>query len=126
MPFRQALFDRLLPGFFIQFGYPGEQMPEIRETLKLIRDTLPDDHWRIADAQSILGGCLSAQGHYEEAERLYLSGLEISRRVQGQEHPHTLSLMNTGRSPAFFLTASNTSTANRILFSRDPPNSSVR
>jgi radical SAM superfamily enzyme YgiQ (UPF0313 family) len=30
-------------GFFIQLGYPGERMPEIRETIDLVRKTLPDD-----------------------------------------------------------------------------------
>ena len=30
-------------GFFIQFGYPGERMPEIRDTINLVRRALPDD-----------------------------------------------------------------------------------
>ena len=30
-------------GFFLQFGYPGEGLPEIQETLDLVRDCRPDD-----------------------------------------------------------------------------------
>src|SRR5439155_2587386 len=29
--------------YFIQFGYPGETLADILETVRLIRDTLPDD-----------------------------------------------------------------------------------
>ena len=29
--------------FFLQFGYPGETRPEIEATLKMVRETLPDD-----------------------------------------------------------------------------------
>lgn len=29
--------------YFLQFGYPGEAWPEIRETIHLVRDTKPDD-----------------------------------------------------------------------------------
>jgi anaerobic magnesium-protoporphyrin IX monomethyl ester cyclase len=29
--------------FFLQFGYPGEQWPEILETIQMIRETSPDD-----------------------------------------------------------------------------------
>lgn len=31
------------PAFFIQFGYPGEQMEDIRMTIRMIRKLLPDD-----------------------------------------------------------------------------------
>ena len=30
-------------GFFLQFGYPGEEAPEIRETLRMLRTTMPDE-----------------------------------------------------------------------------------
>ena len=29
--------------FFLQFGYPGEQWDEIQETVRMVRQTLPDD-----------------------------------------------------------------------------------
>lgn len=29
--------------YFLQFGYPGEAWPEIRETVKVVRETKPDD-----------------------------------------------------------------------------------
>jgi radical SAM superfamily enzyme YgiQ (UPF0313 family) len=29
--------------YFLQFGYPGEQWPEITETIRLVRETRPDD-----------------------------------------------------------------------------------
>lgn len=30
-------------GFFLQFGYPGEEAPEIRETLHMVRTSMPDE-----------------------------------------------------------------------------------
>lgn len=29
--------------FFLQFGYPGEEWPEIQETIRMVRETAPDD-----------------------------------------------------------------------------------
>ena len=29
--------------FFLQFGYPGEQWPEIEATIRMVRETQPDD-----------------------------------------------------------------------------------
>lgn len=29
--------------FFLQFGYPGEEWAEIRETIRMVRETQPDD-----------------------------------------------------------------------------------
>lgn len=45
---------------------------EVREALAVARTTLAVDSWRIADLQSILGGCLAAQHGFEEAKDLLL------------------------------------------------------
>ncbi|OHB72597.1 MAG: hypothetical protein A2V70_09305 [Planctomycetes bacterium RBG_13_63_9] len=45
----------------------------IRDGLATLEETLPEDHWMIADARSAWGGWLTAQGRYEEAEPLLLA-----------------------------------------------------
>ena len=41
---RQRLSDAgIQAAFFVQFGYPGEEMADIQATINLLRDTLPDN-----------------------------------------------------------------------------------
>jgi len=41
---RQRLADAGIRAcYFLQFGYPGEEWPEITETIRLVRETQPDD-----------------------------------------------------------------------------------
>jgi radical SAM superfamily enzyme YgiQ (UPF0313 family) len=35
--------ENIATGFFLQFGYPGEGWKEIKQTMAMIRRTLPDD-----------------------------------------------------------------------------------
>ena len=50
-----------------------EAGPLLREALVIVQQTLPG-HWFIAQAQSRLGGCLTALGRFDEAEPLLLDG----------------------------------------------------
>jgi tetratricopeptide (TPR) repeat protein len=44
---------------------------------------VPEHHWMTAEARSRLGGCLSAQASYAEAEPLLLGAYETLRRARG-------------------------------------------
>ena len=61
----------------------------------MMRERMPEGHWRIALADSKLGACLVALRRYEEAEPLLLDGYDgveaklgggDSRTVQTVEH----------------------------------------
>jgi tetratricopeptide (TPR) repeat protein len=46
-----------------------------REAQKLLKENLPDDHWRVAQAKNAEGSALAGLGDYDEAEPLLLSSL---------------------------------------------------
>ncbi len=45
--------------------------------------------WRIADAESLLGELLAAEGRYAEAEACLLAGYRVLRSVHGEEAIYT-------------------------------------
>ena len=51
----------------------------------VFRETLPAGHWRIADADSVAGACLAAQGRLSEAEPLLRESLAILQREKGDQ-----------------------------------------
>jgi hypothetical protein len=55
-------------------GRAAEGEPLLREGLDICRRALPKGDWFTADAESLLGGCLTAQERYGEAEPLVLGG----------------------------------------------------
>ncbi len=61
---------REMAALFIAKGEPGEAEELIREALGLLRGMVPDGHWRIADAENVLGGALLAQGNRSEAAEI--------------------------------------------------------
>ena len=60
----------------IRQGRAAEVEPGLRRLIEHRRSSLGDDHWRIAQARSILGACLSAQGRFDEAEPLLVAAYE--------------------------------------------------
>ena len=48
----------------------------MREVLEIGRAALPENHWRIFQAQSALGASLVGQGHFEEAEPLVVDAYD--------------------------------------------------
>ena len=56
----------------------------IRRALDVYRRRLAPDHWRIADAESVLGGCLLELGRVEEAAPLIERGYLGVRAVRGE------------------------------------------
>jgi serine/threonine-protein kinase len=54
-----------------------------RKALAVLRETQPDS-WRVADAESVLGGCLAGQGQRLAAEPLLRASYERLRQVRGE------------------------------------------
>lgn len=47
------------------------------------------DDWRTAEARSLLGACLAAQGRYAEAEPLLVDSYVIMERKRGKRYRRT-------------------------------------
>jgi len=56
-----------------------------REAIDMLRREFPDDHWRVADARSVLGEALLAQGRVDEARPLLEAGYAVLLRVKGDK-----------------------------------------
>ncbi|HEX9733867.1 MAG TPA: serine/threonine-protein kinase [Thermoanaerobaculia bacterium] len=54
-----------------------------REAVEMMTGVFSEDHWRTADASSVLGEALLAQGRVDEARPLLESGYEVLLRVKG-------------------------------------------
>lgn len=77
----------------------------LREALALRRTSLPQGHWRIAEAQSLLGACLSMLGRLEEADPLLSAGYAGIRTHRGEadrrtQHARRLLIDHTRRAAA--------------------------
>ncbi len=59
------------------------------EALVALHKAAPRDSWRIAEAQSVLGGCRTAQGRYEEARHLLLGSYSQLVEARGNRAPPT-------------------------------------
>ena len=57
------------------------------------RETLPEGHWLTANAESILGACLTMLGRYEEAEPLLINSFPIIRDAVGERNVRTLDAL---------------------------------
>jgi len=55
---------------------------------------LVKEHPGTLDSMNSLAVLYVTQGHYDEAEPLYVKVLEVRRRVLGEEHPDTLWSLN--------------------------------
>ncbi|MCP4546645.1 MAG: tetratricopeptide repeat protein [bacterium] len=57
----------------------------IRDALEILRMTFPrnPNHWRIINAESVLGACLSGLGHHAEAETILLRTYPILKKEKG-------------------------------------------
>jgi len=56
-------------------GRAAEAEPLAQEALAVLREAAPTS-WRVADAESVLGGCLAAQGRFGEAEPMLVGAYE--------------------------------------------------
>ncbi|HWN41235.1 MAG TPA: serine/threonine-protein kinase [Thermoanaerobaculia bacterium] len=66
----RAIYLRNFAALLLETGRPAVAEPLVREALSIFQDAEPASPVRIADAESVLGGCLAAQGRMAEAEPL--------------------------------------------------------
>lgn len=78
---RRAIFLRHLAAALLAQGRAAEAEPLAREALEIFRTKAPGS-WRIADAESVLGGCLADLGRFAEAEPLLLGSYAVLSREQ--------------------------------------------
>jgi hypothetical protein len=70
-------------------GQPVEAEKLARQAVAIVRKTLPDGHWKIAEAEIVLGSTYTALGRYAEAESLLLAGLPTLRQETGKSSRQT-------------------------------------
>jgi len=73
--FERAVYLRGLASVLLDQGRAREAEPLAREALAILQKATPAS-WRVADAESVLGGCLAVQGRFEEAEPLLVGAYE--------------------------------------------------
>jgi serine/threonine-protein kinase len=78
----RASYMRGLASVLLDEGRAAEAEPLAREALTIFRQATPDS-WRVADAESVLGGCLAAQGRFKEAEPLLVGAYQALEKDQG-------------------------------------------
>jgi eukaryotic-like serine/threonine-protein kinase len=66
-----------------QTGRAKEGEQRLREGLKICQRAWGDHHWLPADAESRLGGCLTALGQFADAEKLLLGSYQTLQSARG-------------------------------------------
>jgi serine/threonine-protein kinase len=61
----------------------------LRRCVEVRRQVLPEGHWQVAEAQSLLGACLTARQEYEDAEEHLLHSVDVLRASRGPADEHT-------------------------------------
>ena len=74
---------------YLEMGRSEEADEELRRALAILEESLPGDHWNIAETRSLLGASLVRRGRFEEAEPLLISGFELLAGQRGTGHKRT-------------------------------------
>lgn len=84
-----ALTKKDLKSVALALGQVDRARGLLEEALELLRRKKPAGDWNIADAESVYGACLAAQGRYEEAAPLLMSGHRVLAEVKGDQNIFT-------------------------------------
>ncbi|HET9209750.1 MAG TPA: serine/threonine-protein kinase [Thermoanaerobaculia bacterium] len=85
----RAVLLRNLAAVLVAERKAAEAEPLARKALAILRVKAPPSwHWRIADTESVLGGCLTALGRFPEAEQLLLESYPILQKDKGDGAKH--------------------------------------
>jgi tetratricopeptide (TPR) repeat protein len=76
--YRRAFLAQTL----LALGRPEEALLEAESAARDIEEGMTPDHWWTAWSRSVLGGCLTELGRYDEAEPLLLDGLALIAGVK--------------------------------------------
>ncbi|HEX3130069.1 MAG TPA: serine/threonine-protein kinase [Thermoanaerobaculia bacterium] len=80
----RAVFFRNYASLLVETGRAAAAEPLAREAVAIFREGHPPSALRIADAESVLGGCLAALGRVTEAEPLLRGSWEVLKDAQGE------------------------------------------
>jgi eukaryotic-like serine/threonine-protein kinase len=78
----RAIYLRNLAAVLVAQGQPVEAEARVREALAIFRAEEPPT-WRVADAESVLGSCLTAMGRFNEAEPLLVRSYRVLEKDPG-------------------------------------------
>jgi serine/threonine-protein kinase len=78
----RAVYLRNLASALLDQGKAPEAESLVREAWEIFRRASPSS-WRVADAESVLGGCLAAQGRFGEAEPMLVGSYEALAKDLG-------------------------------------------
>ena len=70
-------------------GKPKEGERILQEAVRIRTESLPQEHFWLAQANGALGECLTIEKRFTEAEPLLLSSYESLKNSQGAHHPRT-------------------------------------
>jgi tetratricopeptide (TPR) repeat protein len=85
----RAVILRNLADLLTARGAAAEAEATARRALDILQAAGKPGSWRIADAESVLGGALAALGHYQEATPLLLGSYTRLQDLRGKEAPYT-------------------------------------
>ena len=80
----RAVFFRNYASLLVETGRAAAAEPLAREAVAIFHEGHPPSAMRIADAESVLGGCLAALGRMTEAEPLLQGSWEVLKDVRGE------------------------------------------
>jgi serine/threonine-protein kinase len=85
-PWKRATFQRNLAVALLNENKAAEAEARVRDALVIFR--AKPASWKIADAESVLGACLTAQGRFKEAEPLLLESYPLLQKDRGEGAKH--------------------------------------
>jgi serine/threonine-protein kinase len=83
----RAVYLRNFAATLVSQGKAKEAETKAREGLAIFQAKMPKS-WRVADTESVLGGCLAALGRFPEAEPLLLESYPILQKDRGDGAKH--------------------------------------
>ncbi|HSK76936.1 MAG TPA: tetratricopeptide repeat protein [Thermoanaerobaculia bacterium] len=78
----RAIYLRNLASVLVTLGKHVEGEALARESLAIFRTDDPDS-WRVPDAESVLGSCLTVQGRFKEAEPILIGSYTVLAKDSG-------------------------------------------
>jgi serine/threonine protein kinase/Flp pilus assembly protein TadD len=83
----RGIFLRNLASVLVSEGKAAEAETQAREALSILR-AKPPAPWRVPDAESVLGGCLTALRRFPDAEPLLVKSYPALQRDKGEGAKH--------------------------------------
>jgi tetratricopeptide (TPR) repeat protein len=89
VPGGHATYRANLAGLLCSKGEYAEGVSMYKEVIAQMEEALEPGHWHIANAQSVLGWCLTEFGRYKQAEEPLLAALPVLSSVMGEQNSRT-------------------------------------